>query len=243
MWHTSRGDRTLCNDEAFLVRTSIESLIDTLLLHVDEEIQNEEIGADARIDCELGIVAYDSLTISQRIALLHDVATYLLTDTDKVLALSAELEAAVAAIFVEIRDQVAIEINFPSIDDNQIGPTWRTLVRAAYVSAFADAIGDHYQSSDSGELPPSSQNLPSPQSRDIGQWEFLIESLSDAILWDRDFEMADSFLDDDPDVSQHRQRLLGIDDEYFTSIAHDPRPDEVYRLVSRTREIVRAKPR
>jgi len=225
MWHTSQGDRTLRNDEAFLVRMSIESLINTLLVHVDEEIQNEAVGADTRIDCESGITAYDSLTISQRIAVLHDVAMYLLTDTDKVLALSAELEAAVAAIFVEIRDQVAIEIDFPSFDGCR-NPSWRTLVRAAYGSLFADI-----------------KSVPLPQSRDIRQWEHLIESLSDAILWDRDFEMADSFLDDDPGVSHHRQRLLGIDDEYFTSIAHDPRPDEVYGLVSRTRDIVRAKPR
>lgn len=235
MWHTSLGDRTLCGDEAALVRMSIESMIDALLIHVDEEIENEETGADARIDCESGIPIYDALTISQRIAVLHDVAKYLLTDTEKVLSLSAELEASVAAIFIEIRDQVAIEIDFPSINRQQ-NPNWRALVRAAYDSVFADDItGLHDE-----EI---NEDLPSPNDRDIRRWEYLIEALSDAILWDRDFEMADSFLDDDPGVSLTRRRLLGIDDEYFTSIAPDPRPDEVYRLISRTREIVRAKPR
>ncbi len=236
MWHTSRGDRTLCGDEAALVRMSIESMIDVLQMHVDEEIDNEEVEADARIDCQTGIAVYESLTISQRIGLLHDVATYLLTDTTDVLFLSAELEAAVAAIFMEIRDQVSIEIDFPSIDDPMGGSTWRSLVRRAYISisediqaGYDDHSGDH--------------GIPLPGNSDIDQWELLIESLSDAILWDRDFEMGDSFLDDDPGVSHHRQRLLGIEDEYFTSIARDPRPDEVHQLVSRTRAIVRARPR
>ncbi len=236
MWHTSRGDRTLRGDEAALVRMSIESMIDTLLIHVDDEIDNEEAGADARIDCESGIPTYDALTISQRIALLHDVAMYLLTDTRGVLPLSAELEAAVAAIFIEIRDQVAIEIDFPSINNRRGGPTWRAMVRNAYDCVFAaDETGLHDHEVD--------EEVPVAENREIYRWEYLIESLSDAILWDRDFEMADSFLDDDPGVSHHRRQLLGIDDEYFTSIARDPRPDEVYGLVSRTREIIRAKPR
>jgi hypothetical protein len=235
MWHTSLGDRTLRGDEAALVRMSIESMIDSLLIHVDEEIENEEIDADSRIDCASGIPIYDALTISQRIAVLHDVAKYLLTDTEKVLSLSAELEASVAAIFIEIRDQVAIEIDFPSIIRHH-GPNWRKLVRAAYDSVFADSeTGLHDEE--------VGDDLPVPSERDICRWEYLVEALSDAILWDRDFEMADSFLDDDPGVSHTRRRLLGIDDDYFTSIAPDPRPDEVYSLVSRTREIVRAKPR
>jgi hypothetical protein len=36
---------------------------------------------------------------------------------------------------------------------------------------------------------------------------------------------------------------LGISEDYFTSIAPDPRPDDVLHLVSRTRDIIRAKPR
>ena len=235
MWHTSLGDRTLRGDEAALVRMSIESMIDSLLMQFDEEIENEDIGTESAIDCDSGIAVYDALSISQRIAVLHDVAKYLLTDTDQVLSLSAELEAAVAAVFVEIRDNVAIEIDFPSINRGQ-ALSWRAAVRHAY--------DDLFSASESG-LPDEfiSDDLPLPSNRDMSHWEFLIEALSDAILWDRDFEMADSFLDDDPGVSHTRRRLLGIDDDYFTSIAPDPLTDEVHQIVSRTREIVRAKPR
>ncbi len=236
MWHTSRGDRTLQGNEAALVRMSIESIIDTLVVHIDEEIENEEVGADAKIDCDSGIRVYDALTMSQRIAVLHDVAMHLLTDAGQTVTPSAELEAAVAAIFVEIRDQVAIEIDFPSTDRRVHRANWRSMVRSAYDAVFCDqesSLRDESLEAD----------LPSPDSCDIFRWEYLIEALSDAILWDRDFEMADSFLDDDPDVSHNRRRLLGIEDEYFMSIAPDPKPDEVYGLVSRTRQIVRAKPR
>ena len=95
MWHTSRGDRTLGGAEAVLVRSAIESMIDNLLMHVDQEIGHHEVGADSRIDCDSGIAAYDCLTISQRIALLYGVARHLLTETDQVMPLSAAAEATV----------------------------------------------------------------------------------------------------------------------------------------------------
>ena len=87
------------------------------------------------------------------------------------------------------------------------------------------------------------RQLPSEDCRDIRQWEQLIDSLADAILWDRDFELADQFLDAEPDLSHSRRRLLGISEDYFTGIAPDPRARDVLRVVSRTREIVRSKPR
>ena len=235
MWHTSRGDRTLRGDEAALVRMAIESMIDDLLIFLDQEAENQQLGADVFVSSESGVTVYDVLTVSQRIAVLHDVAKYLLTDTDQVLSLSAELEAAVAAIFVEIRDNVAIEIDFPTIDRDR-KPSWRSLVSAAYRSLFLETTNGMSDRA-------TDEDLPLPSDPDLHRWEFLIEALSDAILWDRDFEMADSFLDDDPRVSQNRRRLLGIDDDYFTSITPDPDGEDVYRIVSRTREIVRAKPR
>ena len=230
MWHTSQGDRTLIGDEAMLVRSSIESMINHLLIYIDAESEAEGVESDPPVDCESGVALYDALAIPQRIALLHDVATHLLTDTEEVLPLSAELEACVAAIFGEIRDQVAIEIHFPALVDGISSTHWRALVRSAYQSVFAGSLEDD-------------EEVPVPESGDLYRWEYLVESLCDAILWDRDFELADSFLDDDPGVSHHRRQLLGIDDDYFIRITPDPRLEEVYQLVWRTHEIIRAKPR
>ncbi len=246
MWHTSRGDRTLRGEEAALISNAIDSMIDALLIHVDDEIDDDEID-DGGAVCESGVAIYDQFTPSQRIGLLHDVAKHLLTETETTLPLSAALESAVAAIFVDIRDQVAIEIDFlpnPSGDEREDKPTWRQRVLAAYaaiarVPEGEDDIWDERDDWDGDE----SEELPSESCRDLRRWEYLVESLADAILWDRDYEMAESFLDVDPGVSHQRRRLLGIGDDYFTSVAPDPRPEEVFQLISRTRDIVRAKPR
>lgn len=235
MWHTSRGDRTLRGPEAMLVGTAIDTMIDALLIHIDESF--EEASA---AECQSGIAVYDSLTACQRVGLLHDVARHLLTETESALPLSATVEATVAAIYIEIRDQVAIEIDlFPDEMSELDRTTWRGYVLAAYEAMFDQSPQEE------SDLEPfdGEFEVPTESSTEMSEWEMLIDGLSDAILWDRDFELADSFLDVDPGVSQKRRRLLGIEEDYFTVVAPDPRPSEVMRLVSRTREIVRAKPR
>ena len=245
MWHTSRGDRTLIGAEGLLVGNAIETLIDNLMMQFDADLDDE-----SAFQCESGIAVFDSLPTSQRLALLHDVARHLLTPTESALPLSATAEAAVAAVFVEIRDQVAIEIGFQEIGDEVIpyldsaavrpdDTSWRGLVLAAHRFIFGEHWPDDFDPLFDEEIIPRLSST----SRDTKAWNTLIEHLTDAVLWDRDFEMADSFLDIDPRVSQHRRKLLGIEEDYFTRVAPDPRPDEVWNLVSRTRDIVRRKPR
>ncbi|MEM8666895.1 MAG: hypothetical protein AAGG48_05230 [Planctomycetota bacterium] len=232
MWHTSRGDRTLRGQEASLVRRAIDNMVDSLLLHVDVELDDSAIGL------ETGIAVYDACSVSQRIGLLHEVAKYLLTDTDSALVLSAPLEATIAAIFVDIRDQVAIEIEFlPQLLESDDQPTWRQMVLDAYQSTLAPE--------DEGNQVWAEMvaQLPVVNCRDIRDWECLIDALADAILWDRDFELEGQFMDEEPDVSRNRRRLLGISDDYFTRIAPDPLEDDLDRVVSQTRQIVRGKPR
>ncbi|MGB7345014.1 MAG: hypothetical protein WBD20_12440 [Pirellulaceae bacterium] len=239
MWHTSQGDRTLLGVEAEVVAHAVDMMIDALTNHIDDQGVDDDCDAIAGY-CQSGIAIYDELPPTRRIALLHEVAGYLLMPTDGVMPLSAYAEAAVAAIFVEVRDQVAIEIDlFPSgpdeiSDDPEENITWRELVLAAYesVAALAD---DNWEA--------LHDDLPDPLSCELDDWEPLIDSLADAVLWDRDFEMAGDFLDAEPAVSQQRRRLLGIEEDYFASIVPDPVGTEVFRLISDTRAIVRAKPR
>ncbi|WP_442507966.1 hypothetical protein SH528x_006911 [Novipirellula sp. SH528] len=241
MWHTSRGDRTLRASEATLVSLAIDTMIDAILLHLDDEDESSMAP-----ECQTGIAVYDSLNASQRIGLLHDIARYLLTDTETVMPLSAANDAAIAAIYVEVRDQVAIEIDLYSENADHervtdIAP-WRSLVLAAYQSLFRAAEpGEDFHSEAELALDPAA--FPAVTSDDLPRWETLIERLTDAVLWDRDFEMADSFLDVDPGISDRRRRLLGIDADYFTCVAPDPRPEQVMRLVWNTRDIIRSKPR
>jgi len=228
MWHTSRGDRTLQGDEATLVREAIDTMVDVLSLHVDDDPGDGVV-------CESGVLVFDQFTPPQRIALLHDVAKYLLTDTEETPRLSSALEATIAAVFVDIRDHVAIEVDFPQATHHPRWierPGWRHLVASAF--HFVTRIEGDFESQD---------ELPLEASGDIRQWERVIDYLANSILWDRDFEISASFLDADPETSRDRRRMLGIEDDYFTSIAPDPRPSEVADLVSATREIVRRKPR
>lgn len=235
MWHTSRGDRTLRGREARLVAQAVDTMVDALLMHVDDELHSD----GARV-CQSGIAVFDALTPSQRIGLLYDVTRHLLTDTDSTLALSATTEAAVAAIFIEVRDQVAIEIDlFPDglpeqTAWEQADPSWRLLV----LEACQDVFGCKGADTEDSEF-----DLPDGNCKDMSQWEDLVDWLAEAVLWDRDFEMADTFLDVDPGISRQRRRLLGIEDDYFTQVAPDPRPEEALRLASMTRDIVRAQPR
>lgn len=234
MWHTSRGDRTLCGSEAKLVAQAVDTMIDALLEHVDDDLE-----FDGGRVCQSGIAVFDALSPAQRIGLLYDVTRHLLTDTDATLSLSATTEAAVAAIFIEVRDQVAIEIDlFPDgISDqpvwDQDDRSWRQLVLAA----VQDVIADERDQVD--EI----MELPDRYCREISMWEDLVDWLAEAVLWDRDFEMAETFLDVDPGVSRQRRRLLGIQDDYFTEVAPDPRPSEAMHLAMKTREIVRPNPR
>ena len=234
MWHTSRGDRTLSGCEAQVVAKAVETMLDALLMHVDIDLEAE----GARV-CQSGIAVFDALTPLQRIGLLYDVTRHLLTETDSTLTLSATTEAAVAAIFIEIRDQVAIEIDlFPDGLPEQSGweqqqnLSWRQLVLAA----CRDIGGNDVE-------PDAEFEFPQPHCHDMSQWEDLVDWLAEAVLWDRDFEMADTFLDVDPGISRQRRRLLGIEDDYFTQVAPDPRPEEAIQLASMTREIVKARPR
>ncbi|TWT81108.1 hypothetical protein CA13_25550 [Planctomycetes bacterium CA13] len=250
MWHTSRGDRTLISSEASLVSLAIDTMIDALLVHLDEE--DESIMPP---ECQSGIAVYDVLTASQRVGLLHDVARYLLTETEKTLSLSAATEAAIAALYIEVRDQLAIEIDLYSenpIEGLQTDSLrWRMLVLAAYLSL--NQIPDNEEQTERNQLEFNDISeddmdsepfgLPAIDSDDLEHWERLIESLTDAVLWDRDYELAESFLDVDPGVSNQRRRLLGIDNDYFTYVAPDPRPEQVMQLVWDTRDILRSKPR
>jgi hypothetical protein len=238
MWQTSRGERTLAGAEAEVVAHAVDTMVDTLTSFIHDDGTDDDWENIAGY-CQSGIAVYDELPPTRRVALLRQVAEHLLTATKQMLPLSAYAEAAVAAIFVELRDQVTIEIDlFPDgpdelLDDPEENVTWRELVLAAYLAV---------NSIDMDSWEPE-EDLPDPLCVDIEAWGWVIDMLANAILWDRDFEMAGDFLDAEPKISQQRRRLLGISDDYFASIVPDPRGTEVFRLISETRSIVRAKPR
>ena len=244
MWHTSRGDRTLVGDEAALIGRAIDELVSALVMRIHDDFEEEAS------DCSTGISVYDSCTASQRIALLHQVASFLLCETTEPLPLTALTDATVAALFVEVRDQVAIEIRLgrqprtvspreldktTQTSDQHPPESWRELVLLAHQACF-DCRYDCVDADD--EVVVFDQEC-----AELPEWELLINELSESILWDRDFELAEGFLDLDPGVSKHRRRLLGIDDHYFSAVPNDPDTDSVFDLADQAYRITRAKPR
>lgn len=69
------------------------------------------------------------------------------------------------------------------------------------------------------------------------EWYYALQALSDRILWDQDYLTADVFMDLDPDGIKDARELTGIDHEYVTAIAPDPREAERLLLLKRLREL------
>ncbi|WP_152100480.1 hypothetical protein [Lacipirellula parvula] len=196
MWHTSTGERTLIGAEAMLVKEAITG--------VAEQIMEESGGYMEQ--WEYGIDRFDELTLSQRLKLLEQVATHLLTATAETLELTAFCEAAVGAIY----EHVLVEVDWEIDDDDRPATRWRSLILAAYAECFGEDQGD----------PEDDFTLTDATSRDRDEWAHLVECLADNVLWDRDYEM-DEFLDAPPETSRMLRRHMGIDDDYYSASACD----------------------
>jgi hypothetical protein len=247
MWPTSEGDRTLQGSEAVLLAAAVDTLLGPLVDYLDHDGQGDQESVAAVL--QTGVAVFDTLPIAQRIAALHHAAVHLLSDKpfpgD---CLSAADDATVAAIYSEVRDQVEIEIDLcndplgdaflkdsaelhtePENGARTSLMNWRRLVHRACCEVL-DEDGPWSEVSSLEEL----------AKLEIDEWELWIDCLASAILWDRDFEFADTFMDADPDAARRRRVALGISDDYFVRPAPDPWPGEIGRLIKRTRRLVRS---
>lgn len=246
MWPTSDGNRTLRGAEAVLLANTIGMMIDQLCDYItyEDESQQENYAAG----CQTGIGIFDSLTISQRVAVLHHAATHLLTDVPFPHDSSSAIDdATIAAIYAEVRDQIEIEMDFYRTDyedalsaansaspDALPGPTasdvqWRRMVHNACLEVLDDEDGHWNDVLTNEELAQV----------ELSDWEVWVDCLASAILWDRDFEFADSFMDADPESARQRRKTLGICDDYYIMPAPDPSPNQIDLLVDMTRNLLR----
>jgi len=174
---------------------------------------------DAVTDIEI----FDNLQRNQKIAVHLEVSRALLLDSAPAPPLTAINEAAVAAAFQNIRNQVAQELE-PTVgaggDDAEwfgdaeldAGPSWRQLI----LNACRDT-GD-------------TDDLPEAVSSDNEEWELLIDCLQDRILWDDDWQLL-AQLDAPPEASRRMKQELGIDDDYFVTVPPDPSDEEAARMI------------
>lgn len=241
MWHTPIGDRVISGAEAELVRASIDVLA--------EEIQERGWDND-ELSFNSGIEIFDELTWTHKLAAIEQVARYLLTDTPDVLPLSAINEAVVGAIFENAHQMVEFEIAREAYSDFGISQEeqprgdeadaydrwyWRDLVINAVLETIDEA--------EIAEMRSNDFFLPSSTCTDHDTWSNLIENLADQLLWDRDYELAAAFMDDDPAIAAAEKKIFGIDQDYFTDLPPDPRDDQMQRVVLSIHKLVRSKPR
>lgn len=202
MWHTSSGDRVIKGAEALMIKSAITEMVEMI----------REESAEYGEQWEYGVRLFDELEWSQRPALLDQVATYLLTDTRDSLDLSAVNEAAVGAIFEQIKDDVSLEIDVDqdreSIDIKTPTTTWRQMILNACAETFGGDVDDEFE-------------LPTLTSANHDDWHGIVESLADGILWDRDYEMGSGIFDAPPEKSNMIKQYMGIDDEYYATPAPD----------------------
>lgn len=218
MWNTQNGVRTLHGAEAALFREGLWSLWD------DVELDFEDPDLDRS---GTGVELFDKLQPSQMLAMLADVGEALLTSTQPAPDLTAVNEACVGAVFEQIRANLHWEIDDTRgiVDSGGDAFSTRRLVLAAMKEV------------DAGPLPPGEVEL-AIESSDLGRWDIALLVVSDAVLWDRDFEDADSFVDRPPLESAARKHMMSIEDDYYLAVAPDPRESELPAIRERLRKLV-----
>lgn len=216
MWNTSEGERILTGAEANLFKAGVLALVQC----IKEEGELEENGY-----C---IAVFDQLTWSQRLAVLELVTTHLLGDAGAPPQLSAVNESAIAMVYEYIAFEVDMEIGF---DEPPTSDSWRSLVLYAARECYWNPQLDPPPAEDTldiADLPDSADS----RQRDV--WVDLVRSLADRILWDRDFELIETFVDEPPEKAAMMRQIMGIDENYFSTAADDLNsPEEVRESLKR----------
>jgi hypothetical protein len=145
----------------------------------------------------LGVECFDNLTFGQKISTLAIIGNGLLRKDISIVPLTAVLEGAIAAVFEHLKNEIAFEIDTPEFRLN-----WRELVVAARKEMGAE-------------------DIPESTCKDYDEWDFEVEELAEAILWDRDFDDARLYIDFSPENSEALKNIAGISDDYFLAIADD----------------------
>jgi hypothetical protein len=166
---------------------------------------------------QVGAPPFDNLQPNQKLAVLAQVSSALLREDQPIPKLTAVLEAAVGAIYEAVRVLVEMEIDQPAEEQES---TWRELVLAACRERGAE-------------------ELPDAQSNDLDEWEVVVDSLVDGVLWDEDWRADESLLDADPKASQAVKEVLGIDEDYYVAVPPDPTDEDMEGVWATLRSLTR----
>ncbi len=194
MWITALGTRVLRGAEWELFRVGLSTLWD----EIESQQDDEEPGLT-------DVKAFDRLTRPERIALLAQVGKGLHDRREPCPDLTALNEAAVAAVFAQVRYLVSVEID-AQLSGFGAFSTSRTDRPRQLVLAAAREVD-----------PERRVDLPKATSTNLSEWFDVIQTMLFRILDDIDYLAADSFLDLPPSRSRSMKDMLGIPDDYFST--------------------------
>ena len=200
MWRTDRGERILKGAEAIVFAEALSALLDYAI-------------TDQFDDYESGVACFDNLTYGQKLSVLATIGNGLFRKDVAPVDLTAVVEGAIAAVFQNLKDSIALEI-----DEPEFGTDWRELVIAARKEAEVE-------------------DIPAPTCTDVDEWELEVEGLTDRILWDRDYEDDHTYMDHPPEKTQWLKHMARIRDDYFTAIADDLADEEAKAQIKELKKL------
>lgn len=203
-----------------------------------------------------GVALFDGLQWQQQLALLAQVSKCVLEGTGAPEQWNALEKASYLAVYRNVYQQLEIEQDLSEMDpalneflfkdddfdfddsDNDSDDlsdseesvegdedehSWTELISAAYVEKGVRE----------GLAAESLQAVPGIDADDeeaLVHWNELLDGLADQFLDDRDFEMAPTLMDADPEVASEIKKALGIAPDYFIETADEPSDAEVANL-------------
>jgi hypothetical protein len=222
MWNAASGKKTFTGPYALMLAYSLQEMVEKLeyCYEVDEN------------DHCFGCKAFACLTLEQKVWTLHKVTFGLLDRKTPIVPLTAYLEAAVATIFDVLEDLVEIEIDMfrDAVNESDEEQNWCFDVRRAILTVHEK---------EGRNLPPFVEADEKPltlKCENIKEWKMAIEYMVDEILWDADYDM-DMFVDMPPKACAETKAILGIVDDYYSSIPNDPTPEEAGQLLKETNKL------
>ena len=166
-------------------------------------------------DGTVGLDVFDALSRGAQLALLHTVSVALQTKAQTAPVLTALNEATIAAIYLNYSQSLEMEAE-------ATGGSCTDLRKLVLATCSLE----------------SDEEMPDPSCPDIQQWEMLIDTCMDRILWDRDFERGDEYLDASPEEAEMRKELLDIDADYYVAVPPDPSPREIEEHRRRLKKLI-----
>jgi hypothetical protein len=204
MWILNSQERVLTSEEWECIRIGLESLRD----YIHDDFDGEYGFAMT------GVQVFDQLTSQQKLAILADTCEALTSEEVAAPKLTAVNEGTVAALLQSFWNQLVVELDMcEGIDDHPF-----LECRRALLTAFEDE-----------EDPDTLALMPDEHESDSEMWHDLFSLFESRFLDDTDYEMA-ALLDAPTEKAEELKAIMGIDDEYFVSVAPDPTERQMHKV-------------